>query len=173
MVSVGGGCAGAAARTGAALGWWVTRCRRTSRANPAIWLGNGERRRSIGGCHGLCAGSGMTHQPSSSPFRALDLSLQAVRCLRPLLVSIERHDKNLSSQLRNAASSVCFNLAEGRRRAGKDRLHLWRIAAGSADESRTALLVAEAWGYVDAQRIEEVLRLLDQVLAICWVLTRR
>jgi four helix bundle protein len=64
-----------------------------------------------------------------------------------------------------------LNLAEGNRRTGKDRRHFFRIAAGSANEVRTALRVAEAWGYVEAKAITRALGLLDQTLAMLWKLT--
>ena len=105
------------------------------------------------------------------PFEALEVSLELVRSLRRPLRRLESRDPRLSRQLRDAASSVALNLAEGRRRAGKDRRHLWRIAAGSADEVRTSLRVAEAWGHLEAPELEEALELLDRLLAMTWRLT--
>jgi four helix bundle protein len=57
---------------------------------------------------------------------------------------------------------VPLNLAEGRRRVGKDRLHHFRIAAGSADELRVALLVARAWGDLGAGDVRQAFALLDR-----------
>ena len=88
------------------------------------------------------------------------------------MATIRRHSGKLASQLHDAASSVAANVAEGNRRVGKDRAHLFRIAAGSADETRTHLRVAEAWGYVTMQDIEPCLRLADRELAMLWRLTR-
>ncbi|MCP3958490.1 MAG: hypothetical protein GY719_11610 [bacterium] len=65
-----------------------------------------------------------------------------------------------------------LDLGEGRRRAGKDRTYLWRVAGGSADEARVGLLIAEAWTYVAHDEIAEALELLDRLLAITWTLTR-
>ena len=104
-------------------------------------------------------------------FQALSLALDVIRELRTPVTRIGRRDKKLASQITSAASSVALNLAEGRRREGGDRLHLWRIAAGSADEVRTALLVATAWGYIDEPELAEVLTMLDSLLAITWKLT--
>jgi four helix bundle protein len=61
---------------------------------------------------------------------------------------------------------------EGARRAGRDRTHLCRIAAGSADETRGHLLTAEAWGWLDRAEVEQALDHADHVLAILWKLTR-
>ena len=104
-------------------------------------------------------------------FQVFDISIGVIRAVRPLLSRIEQRDKGLAKQLREAASSVPLNLSEGRRRVGKDRLHFWRIAAGSADETRACLLVSEAWGYVLPDDTKEPLDLLDSVLAITWTLT--
>ena len=82
-------------------------------------------------------------------FEVLELSLELISSLRGSLRVIRSRDPKLHDQIRSAASSISLNLAEGRRRVGKDRLHLWRIASGSADEVRTALRVAEAWGDIE------------------------
>jgi four helix bundle protein len=104
-------------------------------------------------------------------FDAFDLSIKMVRSLRQPLKQVQAFDASLATQIRKAAASVPLNLNEGRRRVGGDRHHLWRIAAGSADEVRACLLVAEAWGYLQADALAEPLALLDRVLAMSWRLT--
>ena len=104
-------------------------------------------------------------------FEAFELALSLIRSLRAPLARIEQRDKGLAKQLREAAASVALNLAEGRRRAGKDRLHHFRIAAGSAEESRASLRVADAWGYVAEEAVTESLQYIDSILAITWKLT--
>ena len=104
-------------------------------------------------------------------FQTYDVALDMVRALRPLLVALERHDRDLARQARRAATSVPLNLAEGNRRKGGNRLQLFRIAAGSADEVRAALQVARAWGYVAEEQTEVALALLDRVLRMLWGLT--
>ena len=101
----------------------------------------------------------------------LALSLDLIRLLRSVTARIERHDRSLGKQLRNAASSISLNLCEGSKRVGGDRIHFWRIAAGSAEETRGCLHVAEAWGYVNVADVLESLALLDSILAIIWRLT--
>ena len=99
------------------------------------------------------------------------VALEAVAALRPLIPRIQRRDRSLASQLTRAASSVVLNIAEaeysdpGNRRA---RLH---SAAGSANESRSALLVALAWGYVSEEQSRPSAELLDRVVAMLWRLT--
>jgi len=111
-----------------------------------------------------------TERPPTT-FHAFNLSLSLIRALVPLVAGIERHDRGLGKQLRSAASSVALNLGEGRKRSGGDRLHLWRIASGSAEECRVCLHVAAAWGHLPEGELSEALELLDQLLAICWRLT--
>lgn len=104
-------------------------------------------------------------------FDAYDVSLQLIDTLRPAALALRGHDADLTDQLRRAASSVSLNLAEGRRRVGRDRAHHWRIAAGSADETRACLQVARAWGYLDDEVLAPSLVLVDRLLAMTWRLT--
>jgi len=104
-------------------------------------------------------------------FQAFELALDAIRHLHAPLAAIARHDPDLARQIRRAAASMALNLSEGNRRQGGDRLHLWRVAAGSADEVVAALRVAEAWRVVDPASISPVLQRCDRVLAITWTLT--
>ena len=105
------------------------------------------------------------------PFDALEVSLEAVQSLQAVLPRIRSRDSKLYDQITRSLSSVPLNLAEGRRRSGKDRTHHWRIAAGSADEGRTALRVALAFGYVHSKDVKKTLGLLDRVLAMTWRMT--
>jgi four helix bundle protein len=102
---------------------------------------------------------------------AFDVSIELIRRLREPLARIQAGDGDLASQIRRAASSVPLNLAEGQRRAGRDRLHLFRVAAGSAAEVRAALVVAQAWGYVAEGDIAEGLALVDRLVAMTWRMT--
>ncbi len=102
-------------------------------------------------------------------FHAYDAALALVAALRPVLEQLKQRDRALVDQLRRAASSVVLNIAEGNRRTGKDRLHFFRIAAGSAAEVRAALDVARAWGMIGAAPTAEAE--LDRVQAMLWRLT--
>ena len=104
-------------------------------------------------------------------FHVLDLAVDTVRELRPLHAELRRRDPRLARQLRDAASSIALNLGEGNRRTGKDRTQLWRVAAGSAEEVRIALRVAQAWGDLDERRLTEALGRIDRILRILWKLT--
>ena len=104
-------------------------------------------------------------------FEALEISLRLIRSLRRPLVLIRKHDPKEHDDIRRAAGSVAHNLSEGRRRRGKDRIHHWRIAAGSAEEVGTGLRVAESWGFLTPEDIEESMSLVDRLLAMCWRMT--
>jgi four helix bundle protein len=93
-------------------------------------------------------------------------TLELIRSLRVPLSQLATKDTALVTQIRRAASSVGLNLAEGKRRTGRDRLHSWRIAAGSAEEVRGSLLIAEAWGHIDAKAVAPSLELLDRICAM-------
>ena len=102
----------------------------------------------------------------------LEVSLAAVESLREPLRVLRAADADLHRQVKRAATSVPLNIAEGARRAGRDRRHHWRVAAGSAAEVRVALRTAVAWGDLDEALTEQPLGLLDRVLAMLWRLTR-
>jgi four helix bundle protein len=104
-------------------------------------------------------------------FEVYEMALQMIRALRPAVERIRQHDRDLAAQLKRAGSSVPGNIAEGARRVGQDRLHHYRIAAGSAGEIRSHLAVALAWGDVDEATVTPALALLDSILAILWRLT--
>lgn len=107
----------------------------------------------------------------SHPFHVYGAALGLVTALRPVLDGLMKSDRALADQMRRAASSVVLNIAEGNRRAGRDRLQFFRIAAGSAAEVRAALEVARAWGMIEAAPAAEAE--LDRVLAMLWRLTHR
>ena len=104
-------------------------------------------------------------------FDAHQVALELIRALAPILDAVARRDRDLAQQLRRSASSVPLNVCEGSQRRGADRSQFYRIAAGSASETRAALEVAAAWGYVDVASLTTVQHLLDRVIAMLWRLT--
>ena len=96
------------------------------------------------------------------------LALEAIQALAPIASAIARHDRSLATQLRTAASSVVLNIAESEQSDpgnARARLH---TAAGSARETRAALQLASAWGYVERERMLGADQLLDRVSAMLW-----
>jgi four helix bundle protein len=102
-----------------------------------------------------------------------EVSLDLIRMLRQAVVELGRRDPSLAGQLKRAASSVPLNLSEGRRRVGKDRLHCFRIAFGSAQEIKASLDAARAWGDIDEETVAQALELVDRVLAMLWRILHR
>jgi four helix bundle protein len=99
------------------------------------------------------------------------IALQAIGELRVLMPRIRRHDRDLANQLRRSASSIALNIGEAAYSdpgTSKARFH---SAAGSANETRTALAVAIAWGYTTEEQAASALVLLDRVIAMLWRLT--
>jgi four helix bundle protein len=82
--------------------------------------------------------------------RIHDVMLDAITTMCPLVRAVERHDRDLASQLKRAASSVALNLAEGSGSFGGVRTQRYRTALGSARETMSCLLVAERFGYIEA-----------------------
>ena len=104
-------------------------------------------------------------------FDALDLALSNIRLLAKTLPLVRKHYGKLANQIRDAANSFVLNLAEGNRRQGRDRLHLWNVSAGSADEVRVALRAALCWGYFSEEAVANALDRLDHLIATLWKLT--
>ena len=105
--------------------------------------------------------------------QVLDVSLDAVRALRPLVVVVQRHDRDLASQLRRAASSIVLNVAEGNRSQGANARVRFFTAAGSTSETRAALKLAVAWGYTSVELATESEALLDRTAGMLHGLVHR
>jgi len=104
-------------------------------------------------------------------FDALELAIQLIRHIRPLVERLRTRNADAARQIRRAADSVPNNLAEGGKRLGRDRIHHFSVAAGSAEEVRTILRVAVAWGDLSEAEVHEALQILDRIVAMCWRLT--
>ena len=101
-------------------------------------------------------------------FQALEVSIAVIRSLRAPIVRLRRADPDLARQLRRALASASLNLAEGNHRTGRDRGHHWRVALGGLEEARTALRVADAFGYLRLDTMDSALKLLDRCVALVW-----
>ena len=85
--------------------------------------------------------------------RIYDDVIELTRAMRPVLVTVAKHDADLARQTRRALTSIALNLAEGQyQRAGHARMR-FQTAMGSADEVRACLEVSAALGYVDEQPV--------------------
>ncbi len=105
-------------------------------------------------------------------FKCYQLSLDAVRLVRPLIEGIERHDRDLGRQLRRCLSSVPLNVAEGSRSSGKNKQARYANAMGSAREAVACLETAEALGYLRQEALPVPIDKLEHVVAILFNLCR-
>jgi four helix bundle protein len=99
-------------------------------------------------------------------------SLQLISTLRPLVPRIKERDRALADQLTRAASSIALNIGEAELSDPGNRRARLFTAAGSANETRMALCVATAWGYVTDAQTQAPLAMLRRITAILWKLTR-
>jgi four helix bundle protein len=113
--------------------------------------------------------------PPLSPtrFNVIQLALEAIRVLQPVVAKIRRADRDLGEQLRRALSAVPLHIAEGNGSSGGNRALRFSTALGTTDESRIALRTAVAWGYVEMREIDEGDRLLDRVAGALYRLGAR
>ena len=81
--------------------------------------------------------------------RIYAIAIEVIESLRPVLVRIEAHDRDLARQLRRAAASVALNISEGSGSRGGTRRERYHNALGSARETGACLDVAVALGYVE------------------------
>jgi four helix bundle protein len=73
----------------------------------------------------------------------------------------------LSSQMRRAAVSVPSNVAEGfRRKYNKEHKQFLSIALGSCAELETQVIIAKELSYLDKDKEEALLEILDHICAM-------
>jgi four helix bundle protein len=101
------------------------------------------------------------------------VALEMITQIKPLIDRIARQDRSLAQQIRRSASSVPLNIGEGAHSRGGNSTARFQDAAGSASETRSALQVAAAWGYVTVAQQELVDAKLDRILAMLWGLTHQ
>jgi len=99
---------------------------------------------------------------------AHSLALEAAGLAISLVTRVPGRLKSLADQVIRSASSVPANLAEGQGRKGRDRMHHWRIAYGSAREVDSHLRLLLHAGAVDPNGATRALELFDRVRALTW-----
>jgi len=104
-------------------------------------------------------------------FSTLDLALETQLALVPLVKRVQRHDRKLAQQLRDATNSFLLNLGEGAHSDPGTRRSRYHSAAGSASEVRVGLEGAMGWGYLGAAEAKDALEKLDRLLGAMWKLT--
>ena len=96
--------------------------------------------------------------------KAIDAADEAISLVKRVPAPL----KSLADQVIRSAASVPANLSEGHGRAGRDRIHHWRIAFASAKEIDTHIRLLARTNSVDKQRAAGILDLFDQVRAMIW-----
>ncbi len=99
---------------------------------------------------------------------ALSTALEAAGITLAMMRTVPAPFRSLADQAIRAASSVPANLSEGQGRFGRDRLHHWRIAYGSAMEVDTFLRLLNSAGVLNTSQAQEAADLFDQVRAMTW-----
>jgi len=95
-------------------------------------------------------------------------ALEAAGIAISLVMRVPAPLKSLADQVIRSASSVPANISEGHGRSGRDRMHHWRIAYGSAKQVDTHLRLLTGAGAIDANRATTALQLFDEVRAMTW-----
>jgi four helix bundle protein len=95
-------------------------------------------------------------------------ALEAAGIALRLAARVPAPFRPLADQLIRSASSVAANLAEGHGRSGRDRLHHWRIAYGSAKEVDTHLRLLAHARAGDVAQVARAAQLFDEVRAMTW-----
>jgi four helix bundle protein len=95
-------------------------------------------------------------------------ALEAAGIAISLVLRVPSPLKSIADQVIRSASSVPANLSEGHGRTGRDRMHHWRIAYGSAKEVDTHIRLLVHTEAIDSSRAREALKLFDDVRAMTW-----
>jgi four helix bundle protein len=102
----------------------------------------------------------------------LNIAIETIQQLRPVVTRIRRHDRALAKQITDAANSVVLNLGEGALSEAGTRKSRYQSAAGSANEVRVGIVAAVAWGHVSQQQAEPIAQRYDRVVAMLYKLVR-
>ena len=81
--------------------------------------------------------------------------------------------RSQQEQAVKAVARIPLAIAEGQGRTGRDALHLYRIAYGTAKETSAVVELLAALDAVDGAGAAVALRKLDRVQAMLWGLIRR
>ncbi len=110
----------------------------------------------------------MHEQQQSTRFDALEKATTAAGIAISFVMRVPAPLKPIADQVIRSASSVPANLAEGAGRSGRDRIHHYRIAFGSAKEVDIHLRLLTGAGAVDDTQSATALQLFDDVRAMTW-----
>ena len=93
--------------------------------------------------------------------KVAEVAYEVIAELRPLMPRVKRSDRSLADQLLRAANSMVLNIGEAQYSDPGNRRSRFYTAAGSANETRSALRLATAWGYLAPDHVARSGALLD------------
>src|SRR5258708_17235819 len=99
--------------------------------------------------------------------RIYEVVLEVIRELKPVVVQMDRHDRSLGQQMKDAMNSIALNVCEGSGCRAGTRTQRYRDSLGSAEETRACVHVAQAWGYVgavDLDKLDRVIRTMTKIV---------
>jgi four helix bundle protein len=97
--------------------------------------------------------------------RVVDDMIRLAREVGAVARAVSGHDRALTGQMRRAWTSAANNASEGQHQRGNKRVNRMDDAMGSARETRTAVLLAEAYGYVPASQAQPLAQRIDGCVA--------
>ncbi len=106
-------------------------------------------------------------------FIVYDLTLQMLKKIKPLIEQVRRHDPSLADQMQRSGQSTFLNIAEGQSARGKNEAAKLQVALTECRETRAALQLSVAWGYLSEAASAGADDDLDQVAAMLWTLVHR
>ncbi len=80
--------------------------------------------------------------------KIVDVILEVIELVRPLVEVIGRYDREHAKQIRDALNSALLNATEGGPQEGARRINHYRIALGSSRESMMGLEGAVRWRFI-------------------------
>jgi four helix bundle protein len=102
-------------------------------------------------------------------FAAYQVAIELAAALKPIIECLRGFSAEAANQVERACISIVFNVAEGNRRTGRDRIRFFAFASGSTAEVLAALDLSRVWNWpVDDQCARE---LIDRERALLWGLT--
>ncbi|MEN8164139.1 MAG: four helix bundle protein [Acidobacteriota bacterium] len=112
----------------------------------------------------------LSHALTSNTLDVHSVALEAAGLSIAMVIRVPAPLKSIADQVIRSASSVPANLSEGHGRTGRDRMHHWRIAYGSAKEVDSHLRLLAQTGAIDKTQANKALELFDRVRAMTWCL---
>ena len=110
----------------------------------------------------------MNNALPNSNLTAYGKAIEAAGSAIQLVTRVPAPLKCIADQVIRSASSVPANLAEGHGRVGRDRIHHWRIAYGSAKEVDCHLRLLVGSSAINRTQAERAIQLFDEVRAMTW-----